>query len=367
MKYYKISLLALVLGLGGCGAQKVVTQSNVAVVEQQVARPTTILFSDGSSTATDVPKVKSKVAERKIVHEQKPEQTAKTEPLLPRPKTTFSTVQSANIRVPGINPLPASGALSLDLSLLQEDFCYPYPGKVISNYGRRGRSTHTGVDIKAVPNDTIRSVMQGVVRMSKHYSGYGNVIVVQHDCGIETVYAHQSKNLVQPNDVVRTGQAIGLAGRTGRATTEHVHFEVRVAGEHIDPSKFLDYDRMALREGGLYIKNSGGKLIASNTKSGSIPMTDLQPAMQTATTTTGLTNDATASTNSVVTTPAASAKPAASTKPAATSSAAYHTVRRGDTLSAIARAYSTTVAALCKINNLNKDGVLSLGQRIKLK
>lgn len=74
---------------------------------------------------------------------------------------------------------------------------------------------HTGVDIKAVPNDTIRAAFSGVVRMSKPYSGYGNIIVIRHYNGMETAYAHNSRNLVTVNDVVKAGDPIALAGRTG--------------------------------------------------------------------------------------------------------------------------------------------------------
>lgn len=79
---------------------------------------------------------------------------------------------------------------------------FPLPkGKVISAYGaRRG---HSGSDIKTCANDTIRCVFDGVVRMAKHYGGYGKVIVVRHDNGIETIYSHNSKNMVAAGDTVK--------------------------------------------------------------------------------------------------------------------------------------------------------------------
>ena len=72
---------------------------------------------------------------------------------------------------------------------------------------------HTGIDIKAVPNDTVRAALPGVVRMSKYYSGYGNLVLIRHYNGIETVYAHNSKNLVRVNDAVEAGDPIAPAGR----------------------------------------------------------------------------------------------------------------------------------------------------------
>ena len=76
--------------------------------------------------------------------------------------------------------------------------------------------------------------------MAKHYGGYGKVVVVRHANGLETVYSHNSKNLVAVGDTVKAGQPVGLTGRTGRATTEHLHFEIRVNGQHINPGVLFD-------------------------------------------------------------------------------------------------------------------------------
>ena len=90
-------------------------------------------------------------------------------PLKARPEMSFGETESANVRIPlrYNNPFPESGELVVPLCELETEFCYPYPGKLISPFGRRGRSNHTGIDIKAIPNDTIRAAMPGVVRMSK--------------------------------------------------------------------------------------------------------------------------------------------------------------------------------------------------------
>ena len=168
----------------------------------------------------------------------------------PLPRMTFGETESANVRIPMSlnNPFPPSGELEIPLAELESDFCYPYPGKQISGFGYRGRSMHTGVDIKAVPNDTIRAAFSGVVRMSKPYSGYGNIIVIRHYNGMETAYAHNSRNLVTVNDVVKAGDPIALAGRTGRATTEHLHFEFRVANQALNPSLLLDTENCTLSD-----------------------------------------------------------------------------------------------------------------------
>ena len=124
-----------------------------------------------------------------------------------------------------------SAKLTIDLSKIPDsEWCYPLPGaKVISPYGGKRRN-HSGVDLKTVPNDPIYAVFDGEVTMSQVYYGYGNCIVVKHPNGLETLYSHNVKNLVKVGDKVKCGQKIALTGRTGRATTEHLHFEIRVNG-----------------------------------------------------------------------------------------------------------------------------------------
>ena len=121
------------------------------------------------------------------------------------------------------------------------------PGaKIISAYGTRGG--HSGADIKTCAKDTIRAAFDGVVRMSKPYYAYGNLVVVRHANGLETIYSHNFKNLVQSGDTVKAGQPIGLTGRTGRATTEHVHFETRINGQHFNPNLIFNLKEGTLRK-----------------------------------------------------------------------------------------------------------------------
>ena len=121
------------------------------------------------------------------------------------------------------------------------DGCYPLPGaKVISPYkNNRGSHRHTGVE-KTKPNDPIYAVYDGVVTMSKSYYGYGKCIIIKHEDGTETLYSHNSKNYVKEGEKVRCGQKIALTGRTGRATTEHLHFEVRKNGKPVNPMPLLE-------------------------------------------------------------------------------------------------------------------------------
>ena len=143
----------------------------------------------------------------------------------------------------------------LNLSnLAKAEWCYPLPGShVISPYG--GRRGHSGVDIKTKPNDNILAAFDGVVTQSGPYFGYGNYIVIRHDNGLETRYSHQSRNLVKVGDRVKAGQIIGLTGRTGRATTEHLHFEVAFDGKRIDPALVFDHLNKSLQQSTLTYNN----------------------------------------------------------------------------------------------------------------
>ncbi|MDR2907601.1 MAG: M23 family metallopeptidase [Bacteroidales bacterium] len=145
--------------------------------------------------------------------------------------------------------LPHSDTTELDLITLETPaFSMPViECKVISKYGKRGTGTHTGIDLKQRPKDSILAVFDGMVRMAKVYSGYGKVVVIRHPNGLETVYSHLSELLVQPNQFVKAGEVIGLAGRTGRATTEHLHFEIRFFYEHFDPNRLIDFENQCLR------------------------------------------------------------------------------------------------------------------------
>ena len=207
-------------------------------------------------------------------------------------------------------------------------FCYPLQGNKISDYGIRSGRMHSGVDLKAQPLDTIRSVGDGIVRMAKEYYGYGNMVLVSHPNGLETLYGHNTRNLVEPNQVVRAGEPIALAGRTGRATTEHLHFEVRHCGEYFDPSLLLDYEARSIRKESIYLSyNKEGKLTASNKKGGSA---------------TGVSDSGPTDTSS-------------------------YTVKQGDTLYSISRRHGLTVDRICELNGISPSDPIKPGQTLKVR
>lgn len=150
------------------------------------------------------------------------------------------------------------------------DWCYPLPGsRVISPFG--GARRHAGTDLKTTTGgrDTIYAAFAGSVTLSGPHYGYGNFVLIRHANGLETGYSHNTKNLVKKGQWVRAGQPVAIMGRTGRATTDHLHFETRVNGKAFDSEKIFDHANRQLRRakfvftrrsnGTLYISSEGAK------------------------------------------------------------------------------------------------------------
>lgn len=156
------------------------------------------------------------------------------------------------------DPFTITNTLLLDLEKIEEKaWAYPLPdARVISPYG--GARRHSGVDLKTKPNDEIYAAFDGEVVASGPYYGYGNCIRIKHAYGLETLYSHQSKNMVKQGDKVKAGQVIGLTGRTGRATTEHLHFEVSFGGKRLDPAIIFDHSNHKLKAATLHLTKGKG-------------------------------------------------------------------------------------------------------------
>ena len=248
-KKYLLSLLPIAI-MVSCGTVNRGVKSNVEVVKPKTEQKSVVLYPELHGAVDSLRPfvaIEPNIADTRVNRAY--------------PKMIFSSVQSANVKH-NDKTLPKLG-MKLDLDELSKEFTFPFNSRVISDYGMRGRRIHTGIDIKSISSDTIRAVFDGVVRMSKGYSGYGNVIVIRHYNGLETVYAHNRRNLVKVNDVVRSGDPISLEGRTGRATTEHLHFEVRVDGEYFSPHKLVDFEKKRLQKGYLTIKRpNNGSIVA---------------------------------------------------------------------------------------------------------
>lgn len=295
-------------------------------------------------------------------------------------------------------------------------FTYPIAidsmAKVTSNYGPRRRRMHKGIDLKVLVGDTIRAAFDGKVRIRNfERRGYGNYLVIRHPNGLETIYGHLSKSLVEPNDIVRAGDPIALGGNTGRSTGSHLHFETRFLGQAINPAEIIDFvngvphqDQYVFhnlkingRRSNIYT-SSGNQMVYHRVKSGDTlgkiarlygtsvnqlcRLNGLKP-----TSTLRLGQSIRCSAGGEVSTPAVAKKtPAvkaaktivqadaaavasldentnASTQSEATP--VYHRVKSGDTLGAIAMKYGTTVSKLCQLNGITKTTMLKLGRSLR--
>lgn len=139
-------------------------------------------------------------------------------------------------------PAPAPSEPSSDRPAIAiDDLVWPVRGKLASKFGtRRGRGVHEGIDILAKQGTPVRAAAAGRVRLSGWMRGYGNLIILEHERDLETRYAHLRRSLVRKGDRVERGQVIGEVGRTGNATTSHLHFEVRERAHARNPLARLE-------------------------------------------------------------------------------------------------------------------------------
>jgi murein DD-endopeptidase MepM/ murein hydrolase activator NlpD len=131
------------------------------------------------------------------------------------------------------------------LELHAQPTLWPVTGRLMSFFGDRVDpfsgldAFHSGVDISAPIGTPVRVTADGVVSSAGSMSGYGRVVVINHPSGLQTYYAHLSRFLVFPGQEVRMGEVIAFSGATGRVTTPHLHYEVRLRGSPVNPYKFL--------------------------------------------------------------------------------------------------------------------------------
>lgn len=257
---------------------------------------------------------------------------------------SFQELETEHVKFSYYDPFKGRSYLRYDLDAMRRGFHYPCNGWFSSDYGMRSGSMHTGVDLRANAESNVYAAFDGVVRMSKNYSSYGNVVVIRHYNGLETVYSHNSRNTVRTGDRVRAGDVIAKVGRTGRATAEHVHFEVRVKGQHFDPKLLIDVKNNTLASGSLYVYDRNGTIVASSKPLSAGEMPEQK--------------------HESVSAPS-QVRPSSSGS-AHSSSSDYHIVVRGDTLYSLARRYGTTVSRLMKLNGLDSSKII-IGQRLRLR
>ena len=232
-----------------------------------------------------------------------------------------------------LNSLPSSVAIALVDTL--KHYHYPYKGKISSRYGpRRGRNHH-GVDIPLKVGDSIYAPFDGRVRYSKDTkTGYGNLIVIRHDNGLETYFGHLSARKVEPGEWVTAGQLIALGGSTGRSTGPHLHFETRYYGQSFDPERLIDFNSGLLRRETFMLKRSYFNIYSKYDQNFDDEIANEEDDKKEA---------------------------------AAAAAVRYYTVRKGDTLGRIAINNHTTVARLCQLNGIKSNTILKIGRRLRVR
>ena len=247
--------------------------------------------------------------------------------------------QWRNQYVDAYDNMSAPDSFRVDLS----NFSIPCKGYMTSNFGRRGRSRyHYGVDLKARTGDTIYAAFDGKVRVKDYEAGgYGNFVVMRHPNGLETVYGHLSKFLVKENQVVRSGQAIGLAGNTGRSFGSHLHFEFRFFGNPINPNFIVDF-RNKVPHRDTYMVTRRSYVKTSNSSSmvlgGSDSYDDYSNYRKSSN-----------SNNRFV-----------------KGDIEYHRVKSGENISKIARRYGISVKKICNLNNITSKTKLKAGESLRV-
>ncbi len=193
-------------------------------------------------------------------------------------------------------------------------FQVPVDGELTSSFGIRDGDQHAGVDIDLHTGDAVKSAFPGMVRISRYFKGYGKVVVIRHPNGLETLYAHLHRELIEPGERVEAGEQIGTGGNTGHSTGSHLHFEVRYQGVPLNPSHFISFD-----EGELL----GDTLILKEKKR----------------------------------------RQGIAAYPAGTR---FHEVAYGDFLYKIAQRYGTSVHKLCELNGIHRNSTLWVGQKLRV-
>jgi len=211
----------------------------------------------------------------------------------------------------------------IDLS----NFAMPVNGKITSPFGPRRRRFHYGTDLKLQVGDTVCAAFEGKVRVKLYEKrGYGYYLVLRHPNGLETVYGHLSKFLVEEGDSVVAGQPIALGGSTGRSTGSHLHFECRFLGQAIDPADIVDFDNLCTYDDSyLFSKSNIDKVSIHN-------------------------NNSYAKSNRYIT---------------RDRSITYHRVRAGDTLLKIALLHGVSVGQICRLNGLRSTSILKAGRILR--
>ncbi|MDN3604548.1 M23 family metallopeptidase [Belliella kenyensis] len=229
----------------------------------------------------------------------------------------FSSWDSQKINIYNFNPKEFKDTVYVKLYDHFFGTTYSMPldeTRVTSEFGFRRYRWHHGTDLKLTTGDPIYSTFDGIVRIKSYdRNGYGYYVVVRHKNGLETLYGHMSKILVEVGQEVKSGDVLGLGGSTGRSTGPHLHYEVRYQGLSINPTLLFDFGSGKLKSDVYMITAASFDHVVEAQKS------------------------------------------------------VYHRVRSGENLSVIARRYGVSVATLTRLNGLTTRSVLRVGQNLKIR
>ncbi|MBO7192421.1 MAG: peptidoglycan DD-metalloendopeptidase family protein [Bacteroidales bacterium] len=230
--------------------------------------------------------------------------------------------------------LPDSWSLWLVDSL--DQYHCPFQGDIHprGKFGPRRGRRHQGVDLPLKTGDPIYATFTGKVRMSKYFGGFGNLIVIRHENGLETFYAHLSQRNVEVGDWVNAGDVIGLGGSSGRSTGPHLHFETRYQGFAFDPQWIIDFKTGELRRRLFVLKKKYFNIYSNYEQDFEDEMKNHEEDMA---------------------------------EDAERAAMKYYTIRSGDTLSKIARNHGTTIKELCRLNGINQNATLRIGKKIRVR
>ena len=212
----------------------------------------------------------------------------------------------------------------------------PFQGSVYhrGKFGvRRGRR-HQGVDIPLKTGDPVYATFTGKVRVSKYWGAFGNLVVIRHDNGLETFYAHLSKRNVEVGDWVNAGDVIGLGGSTGRSTGPHLHFETRHNGFAFDPQWLIDFEKGTLRHRLFVLKKKYFNIYSNYEQDFEDELKNEEDDKK---------------------------------EDAEREAMRWYTIKSGDTLGRIAINNGTTVNAICKLNGIKPTTTLKIGRKIRVR
>ena len=221
------------------------------------------------------------------------------------------------------------------------NFTMPTMGHVTSNYGvrrlRRKTRMHYGIDLKVQVGDTIYAAFDGKVRLKQYERrGYGYYVVLRHPNGLETVYGHLSKFLVEEDQIVRSGDPIALGGNTGRSTGSHLHLEFRFLGNPINPTFIVDFNNKVCHRDTYTVTAD-----SYNKSSKGVDIRNISAS-------------------------SATRSSANTQNKYASGKVSYYRIKKGDTLGRIAARHKTTVSKLCKLNNITAKTLLREGKSIRV-